>query len=315
MPRPILFDTDIGTDVDDSLALGLVLASPEELELMAITTVSGRVRLRAQIAARLCGLAGRTDVEVCAGESAPLLQPESEFVWRGIEDSFMPDAPQARLSDEPAPERIARAAREVPGLEIVMLGPLTNLARALALDPTLPKRVAGLTIMGGHIRRVAIGEHVCEPGIDYNLCRDREASCAVLGAGFRTVLVTADVTLRTWMTSADRERLAGAGPLARVLAAQVSVWTPWQRKIFTGIGGTLAEDNAAFLHDPLAVYSLIDPSPLGFERLHIVPTIQDAVFRTLEVPDSAGIGMPMRVATDVDAETARRAIVERLARV
>ena len=315
MARPILFDTDIGTDVDDSLALGLVLASPEDLDLVAVTTVSGKAHIRAQIAARLLGLAGRTDVEVCVGESAPILRPEGEFVWRGLEEAFVADGPEAPITEEPAPERIARAAHEVPDLEIVMVGPLTNLARALAVDPDLPKRVSGVTVMGGHVRRVAIGEHVCEPGIDYNLCRDLEASCAVLGAGFRITLVTADVTLQTWMTTADRERLATGGPVARVIADQVSVWTPWQRKIFTGMGGTLAEDNAAFLHDPLTVYALIDPSPLRFEDLHIVPTIQDGVFRTLEVSAAARIGMPMRVATEVDAEAARRRIVERLCRL
>jgi purine nucleosidase len=312
---PILLDTDIGTDVDDSIALGLVLASPEDLDLVAVTTVSGRARLRAQIAARLLALGGRDDVEVCAGESAPLLRPEQDFEWRGIEESFVAEAPQAPISDEPAPERMARAAREVPGLEIVMIGPLTNLARALALDPKLPKRVAGITVMGGHIRRVAIGDHVCEPGIDYNLCRDLEASCAVLGAGFRTTLVSADVTLQTWMTGADRARLAEGGPLARAIADQIAVWTPWQRKIFTRIGGTLADDNAAFLHDPLTVHSLIDSAPLVFETLRIVPTIEAGVFRTLEVPGSAGIGMPMRVATGVDASAARAAIVERLCRL
>jgi purine nucleosidase len=297
--RPILFDTDIGTDVDDALALGLVLASPEDLDLVAVTTVSGKAHVRARIAAHLLGLAGRTDVEVCVGESAPLLRPEGEFVWRGLEETFVADGPEAPIAKEPAPERIVRAAHEVPDLEIVMLGPLTNLARALAV----------------HVRRVAIGEHVCEPGIDYNLCRDLEASCAVLGAGFRITLITADVTLRTWMTTADRERLASGGPVARVIADQVSAWTPWQRRIFTGIGGTLAEDNAAFLHDPLTVYALIDPSPLRFEDLRIVPTIQDGVFRTLEVSSAAQIGMPMRVATEVDADAARHRIVERLCRL
>ncbi|UCE86013.1 MAG: nucleoside hydrolase [Deltaproteobacteria bacterium] len=315
MPRPILFDTDIGTDVDDSLALGVVLASREALELVAVTTVSGKADVRARIAARLLGLAGRSDVEVCIGESAPILRPEGEFVWRGLEESFVAEGPEAPIVQEPAPERIARAAREVPGLELVMVGPLTNLARALALDPGLPKRVAGVTIMGGHVRRVAIGEHVCEPGIDYNLCRDLEASCAVLGAGFPITLVTADVTLQTWMTTADRTRLASGGAVARAIADQVGAWTPWQRKIFTAIGGTLAEDNAAFLHDPLTVYSLIDPSPLHFEELRIVPTIQDGVFRTLEADPAAGIGMPMRVATAVDAEAARRGILERLCRL
>ena len=78
------------------------------------------------------------------------------------------------------------------------------------------------------------------------------------------------------------------------------------------MGGTLAADNAAFLHDPLTVLALFDPSSLHFEELRIVTTIESGVLRTHEVAASLGIGVPMRVATAVDAERARDAIVERL---
>jgi purine nucleosidase len=315
LTQQILLDTDLGFDVDDALALGLVLAEPEALALVAVTTVAGDTRARALAAARLLGLAGRTDVEVCAGERDALVRRD-RFPWRDLEHDAYPEGPAARISDEPGPERIVRAAREVPGLEIVAIGPMTNLARALALDPKLPERVAGLTVMGGHIRRVAIGAHVCAPGVDYNLCSDPEASVAVLGAGFRTRLVTADVTLQVWLREADRERLARApGPLAPALAALVRQWTPWQQRIFTGLGGTLAPDNAAFLHDPLTVLALIEPSRLRFESLRIVPTIAAGVLRTLEVDPALGIGLETTVATAVDAEAAASAIVERLLRV
>lgn len=316
MPLPVLFDTDIGSDVDDALALGLILAAPEELELIGVTTVARDVRLRARIAARLLGLAGREDVEVCAGEAVPLLRPPESFGWWGHEERCFPEGPDAPVSDEPAPARIVRAARETAGLEIVAVGPMTNVARALALDPGLPRRVAGLTVMGGHVRQVSVGRRICEPGIDYNLCSDPEASMAVLGAGFRTRLVTADVTLRTWLRGRDLEKLEAAGPTARALAGQVRVWSPVQRSIFVDrLGGTLAEDNVAFLHDPLTVLSLFDESTLLFEDLCILPTIERQVFRTLEVDAALGLGAPMRAATGVDADGARDRIVERLLRL
>jgi purine nucleosidase len=312
---PILLDTDIGSDVDDALALGLVLASPE-LQLVAVTTVARDTRLRARIAARLLGLAGRSEVEVCAGERAPLLRPETSFAWWGHEERCFAAGPDARVGDEPAPQRIVRAAREVEGLELVAVGPLTNLARALALDPELPRRVAGLTVMGGHLRRVAIGERVCAPGIDYNLCSDPEASLAVLGAGFRTRLVTADVTLQVWLRAVDLEKLGSGGRLARALAAQVRLWTPVQREIFvTRLGGTLAPDNVAFLHDPLTVLALVDAAALRFEELRVVPTLAQGVLRTLEVEARLGIGEPMRAATAVDSARARDRVLERLLRL
>ena len=316
MPLPVLFDTDIGSDVDDALALGLILAAPAQLELIAVTTVARDVRVRARIAARLLGLAGRTDVEVCAGEEAPLLRPLETFGWWGHEERCFHEGPDAPLTDEPAAERIVRAARETPGLEIVAVGPMTNVARALALDPGLPRRVGGLTVMGGHIRDVAIGERICDPGIDYNLCSDPEASIAVLGAGFRTRLVTADVTLHTWLRARDLARLDAAGPVARALADQVRLWSPVQRTIFVDrLGGTLADDNVAFLHDPLTVLALFDETSLVFEDLCILPTLERQVFRTFEVDSSLGLGARMRTATSVDAERARDQIVEHLLRL
>jgi purine nucleosidase len=314
-PRRLLFDTDIGSDVDDALALGLILASPAELELVAVTTVAGDTALRARIAAGLLGLAERCDVEVFAGEGRPLLRAADRFAWFGHEKRCVVDAAPAPIASETAPERIVRAAREVADLEIALVGPMTNLARALALDPGLPGRVAGITIMGGHVREVRIGEHRCDPGIDYNLCSDPEASMAVLGAGFRTTLVTADVTLRTWLR---RERLAAldaGGGLARALADQVRIWEPVQRGLFTGLGGTVDADNVAFLHDPLALLALIDAAPLRFEELAIVPTVERGVLRTREAGPSTGLGAVMRVATDVDAAAAESAIAERLERL
>jgi len=155
---------------------------------------------------------------------------------------------------------------------------------------------------------------VCEPGIDYNLCSDPEASAMVLGAGFATRLVSADVTLETWLRERDLARLAEAkSPAVRALVPLIRIWTPWQRKIFVDqLGGTLAPDNVAFLHDPLTVLSLVDERALRFESLRIVPTIQDGVFRTLEAPPSAGLGARMEVATGVDAAGAREAMMERL---
>jgi purine nucleosidase len=312
---PILFDTDIGSDVDDALALGLILAEPAALELVAVTTVGRGGAIRARVAASLLGLAGRRDVEVAIGEERPLLRSAERFNWFGHEERCVAQAPLAPISGEPAPERIVRAAREVAGLELLAVGPLTNVARALALDPELPRRVAGLTIMGGHLREARIGELVCAPGIDYNLCSDPEASVAVLGAGFRTTLVPADVTLRTWIRDGDLAALDAAGPVARALADQVRLWRPVQRRIFTEVfGGTLAPDNAAFLHDPLTALALIDAAPLRFETLRIVTTVAEGTLRTHEVDSALRMGAPMRAATDVDAAAAARAILARLAR-
>jgi purine nucleosidase len=198
----------------------------------------------------------------------------------------------------------------------VAVGPLTNLARAVALDPELPRRVARLWIMGGHVRSVRLGGRELGHGIDYNLCSDPEATVAVLGAGFDTTLVTADVTLQTWMGGRDLARLESAGrPFPSALAGMLRTWTGVQKDLFKQWGGLEPEDFVAFLHDPLTCLALVDPSPLVFERLRIVPTIERGILRTLEAPAGSGLGSEMQVATGVDAVAAREAIVERMARV
>jgi purine nucleosidase len=278
---------------------------------VAVTTVGRHGALRARVAAALLRLAGRGEVEVCVGAERPCLRGEARFNWFDHEAACIADAAPAPLGTEAGPERIVRAARETPGLEIVALGPLSTVARALALDPRLPER-AGLTVMGGHLREVRIGRTLVPPGIDYNLCSDPEASVAVLGAGFRTTLVPADVTLSTWLRDADLARLEAAGAVARELARQVRIWKPVQHRVFRSIGGELEPDNAAYLHDPLTVLSLVDEGPFRFEELRVVTTVQDGVLRTLEVEPAAGLGAAARVATRVDARAAERAILERL---
>jgi purine nucleosidase len=311
-PQPILFDTDIGSDVDDALALGLVLASRNEVDLVAVTTVGRHGGIRARIAAGLLGLGGRGDVETCIGAETPAL-PRHSFNWFDHEQACIPDAPPAPISDEPAAERIVRAAREVEGLEVVMIGPMTNLARALALDRELARRLGGITIMGGHLREVRIGERMAPYGIDYNLCADPEASMTVLGCGAKITLVPADITLRSWLREASVVRMeSGGGAMARELARQIRIWAPVQEKIFTGFGGTLASDNRAFLHDPLTLLAWIDDASLGWEPVRVVPTIEGGVFRSWEVPAGEGPGIAMRAALSVDAARAESSILERI---
>jgi len=310
MTRPVLLDTDLGSDVDDAIALALLLACPE-LELVALTTVSGDVLGRARASARLLACGGN-GADVCVGAAEALVR-RKRFNANPIPVDDYPAGSDA-VSVEPAAERIVRAAREVPGLEIFMIGPMTNLAHALALDPDLPKRVARVHVMGGHIRSVRVGSLEVEPGVDYNLCSDPEASVMVLGAGFDMRLVTADVTLETWLREADLARLAEApNPVARALVPLVRAWTPVQRRIFVdGLGGTLAPDNVAFLHDPLTIWAAVDPSSLHFERIPIVTTMENGVLRTHEVAPAAGIGAMMEVALRVDAGAARDQMLARL---
>ncbi len=97
--RPILFDTDIGSDVDDALALVLALSAPDSLEIAAVTTVGRGGPVRARVAAGLLGPAGRTDIDVCIGATRPLLRGEHHFNWFDHEERCVPEGPAAKISD------------------------------------------------------------------------------------------------------------------------------------------------------------------------------------------------------------------------
>jgi inosine-uridine nucleoside N-ribohydrolase len=167
--------------------------------------------------------------------------------------------------------------------------------------------------MGGHLRRVACAGVELPHGVDYNLCSDPEASLRVLRAGIPTRLVTADVTLQTWLGPADVDHLAAArAPVLHALARAIRIWTPVMQRIFTGFGAPTGADNAAFLHDPLALACALDESFCTFEDLAVEPALVAGVFRTLERARPGPATAALRCATAVDAERFRRHLLERL---
>ncbi len=312
MKRAIVLDTDMASDVDDALCLALALAAPE-LELVAVTNVGRESRLRARVSRRLLELAGRTDVPVFAGCRVPLLAGNG-YNWFGHEgEGILEPGVEPPLEPAHAVDALLELSRARPGIELVAVGPLTNVAVALAKDPDLAARVGRLWVMGGHLREVSYRGRVFEPGVDYNLCSDPHASLLVLRSGIPTTLVSADVTLRTGLREADVARIAAGGSeLHAALARAVRVWTPVQRRLFEPRDAAPA-DNAAFLHDPLTLACVYDDSFCGFETLEIEPAIEHGVFRTLVRKEPGDASFPMRCATSVDAERFRAHFVERVA--
>ncbi|MFP3712403.1 nucleoside hydrolase [Puerhibacterium sp. TATVAM-FAB25] len=259
----VVIDTDPGTgvagaDVDDGLAIGLALRSPE-LEVEAVTVVAGNVPVERGVAGTLeiLDAAGRSDVPVHRGAGRPLVQDPA--AWRAHLDGRRDDDAVRRLwhgigpvgsALRARPTTAARALVELvdaaPGeLTVVALGPLTNLAQAMLLDPAWAEKVAGLVVMGGAFD---------VPGVlrEQNAAYDPEATHVVLSSAAPLRIVPLDVTLRTLMTPADVDRLdRAADDLARYLARTVRPWVAWSAER-SGRGGCP-------LHDPLTVATLLDP--------------------------------------------------------
>ncbi|GAB3381307.1 nucleoside hydrolase [Lysobacter fragariae] len=181
---PLLIDTDPG--VDDALALLMAFNSPEH-QLVGLTIAAGNVGLAHTVAnaLKLCEVAG-VDVPVFAGCGAPLLHPARDAAYVHGRDGFGDTGyePARRAAEtEHAALAIIRLSHEHAGrLLLVTLGPLTNLALALKLDPTLPSRIARCVVMGGAV--TAHGNITA--AAEFNVAFDPEAAHVVLSA-FPTV--------------------------------------------------------------------------------------------------------------------------------
>jgi purine nucleosidase len=191
---PLLIDTDPG--VDDALALLMAFADPAHA-VVGLTVVAGNVGLRHTVAnaLKLCEVAGRDDVPVFAGCAGPLLHAAPDAAYVHGEDGFGDTGytPSPRVAEsEHAALAILRLSHEHAGrLLLVALGPLTNLALALRLDPTLPQRVARLVVMGGAV--TAHGN--ITPAAEFNVYFDPEAARIVFEAFPRFDLADWEATL------------------------------------------------------------------------------------------------------------------------
>lgn len=202
MTRRMIIDTD--TAADDSFAMLVGLRHPEA-QLEAVTIVAGNVDFDQQVQNALITIdqAGRGgEVPVHLGARRPLLREwvEASAHGDGKGNHDWPE-PAQRPSDEDAAHAIVRIVDENPGeIDIVAIGPLTNIATAVAIDRDLPRKARSLWIMGGCDN--AVGNITA--AAEYNFFVDPEAAQLVLSAGFDVTLVTWTLTLRSALWTAEQ---------------------------------------------------------------------------------------------------------------
>src|SRR5258708_1340506 len=223
MPTRIILDTDIGTDVDDCLALALVLASPE-LELAGVTCVYGDTLLRARMALKLLRLRGLPDIPVRAGIQKPLLGLRPVY-WEGHEGQGLLTAEdekdgQLQPQGEFAPHFIVREVMAHPGeTHVIGIGPLTNIAMAMLREPRLAANLRHLTIMGGVIRGVdSLDLHYAE----HNIISDPEAAHIVFSSGAPMTVIPLNITVQVRIRVEGLRRIQAAGtPYHEAVAYQL----------------------------------------------------------------------------------------------
>ncbi|MBP2436348.1 nucleoside hydrolase [Microbacterium amylolyticum] len=277
MKTKIILDVDTG--VDDAMAVLTAALSPET-DLLACTTTWGNIDVdqAARNTAAVLQLAGRSDVPVSRGAAGPR---DGSPAWyshnvHGVDGqggqadtSFVPE-----LSGETAVETILRLTREHPGeIELVAVGPFTNIAAALDADPTLPERVRGVTVMGGAF--LAPGN--VTPVAEANVIHDPEAAQVMVDADWRVTFVGLDVTMTDMITEVQRERLAAGGEIGQYVARILDFYFDFYREV-TG-------ERCAGNHDALAV---------AVATGLVVPTLAPTV--RMEIDDTHGPGRGQTIA-------------------
>jgi len=339
---PLILDVDTG--IDDSLALLYAAASPDA-EIVAATCVSGNVDAR-QVATntqRVLELAGRSDVEVAIGREVPLVRalettPETHGP-KGLGYAELP-LPSRPLSDRHAVDLILETARERPGeVQLVTLGPLTNLALAVLREPRLPELLRGYTLMGG-----AFGvAGNTTPTNEWNIHCDPDAAKIVFRAWAaaraadpgipRPLALGLDVTEQARILPDDVVRLAraaGSTPddsiaLARgedpmhatrsVASNAVVRYVADALRFYFEFHARYDGFYGAFIHDPLAVAATLDRSLVTTEPWFVDVETQGELTTGMTVADRrhlTGAEPNLDVAVTADIGTFLDRLVERL---
>jgi purine nucleosidase len=258
-PRPVLIDTDPGTD--DAMAILLALTSPE-VDVRAFTVVGGNVPEAQGLenALRLVSLAGRCDIPIAGGAPRPLAQRliTAEFVHgkNGMGEIELP-ASRCTADKRFAPDLIIEMVRAMPGqLTLVPVGPLTNIALAVLKDPGIVPLVKEVVIMGG-----SITEGNVTAAAEANVYNDPEAAQVVFDAGWKVTMVGLDVTHKTQFRRAQLERLARTHGTLNDFATRVMTF-------LIELSAKFGEDGTP-MHDPLAMGVAIDPSFVKTRHMRI----------------------------------------------
>lgn len=236
----VILDTDIGSDVDDLMALALILGTPS-VDVLGVTTVYGDTTLRAQIVRRVADLAGR-EFPVHAGLGDPL--SGREVWWAGHEGALYDGLSAEKIDGTDAVGFLIDSVLARPGeIDVIAIGPLTNIAAAIQRDERFAASVRHLWVMGGTF---------ADDEAEHNFRSDAAAARIVFDAGIPATVTGLDVTRLIDVRADDVARIRDSGPLGALIDAEIRQWwafwdTQWNVP-----------------HDPVTVLTLVSPELFDF---------------------------------------------------
>jgi len=298
--KKVVIDTDIGSDVDDALALALALRS-KEIQLEAVTIVYGDVDLRAKIALKMMKLAGIEGVPVAKGIQKPLLR-EREVFWTGHEGEGFLTAMDKALKPDPR-HAIDLIISTIMSMEkeitLVTIGPLTNIATAIIKEPRIVENVREVFLMGG-VTRIFDGINL--PFREHNINCDPEAARILFNSGLPITMVPLDVTLKVTINREDLKKISRVDtPFTDGIVSMVERYLELQDRDFT------------WLHDPLTVAVCVDGSLVDTVDMKVLVETRGefTASQTIAIPAKQG-ETTVKVCKDVDVIRFKRLFMERI---
>ncbi|MBK5224545.1 MAG: nucleoside hydrolase [Acidimicrobiia bacterium] len=313
--RPIIIDTDPG--IDDAMAIAVALAAPE-LEVVALTTVFGNhsIEVTTANAQRILDALGDVDTPVVRGASGPLVRAPHDPATLvhgddGLGDAGHPPPSRPPLDRRNAAQHLVDTVLDRPGsVTLVAIGPLTNLALALHLEPAIATAVAGVVMMGG---AATVAGNVT-PAAEANIWNDPEAADIVFGAGWPLTMIGLDVTHQVF---AGRAWLDSVAQLGTPSADLVTATAPAYVRFHTETDGL----DGMHCHDVAAIADVLRPDLFETEPMHVRVATQgfaagDTIATNRRVPsDENWDARPLvDVALGVDAGAVLGLVRDHLAR-
>jgi purine nucleosidase len=311
-PLSLIFDTDIGSDVDDAIALAILVNSPE-IRLAGVTTVFRNPWRRAQYARRFLDAMRRPDVPCCAGCAIPIAPVPSAPLPRGYgarlrelplaaggNDEGLGTRDTPAISPQHAVDFLIDSTRAASGpRHILVVGPQTNLAMALIKDPSLPERLDAVTLMGYNF----------EKGIDpYNVGNDLGAARHVLASGVPLRVLPVEIGIACQMSAEEYSRaMESTCPHMKILAGSMRQWVQFVRNR----PRTPIPDYLPRPYDSLAALTITHPGLFRWKRGTITLERGDDPTSTRHTFRESADG-PHQIVTGVDREKAMALHMERL---
>jgi inosine-uridine nucleoside N-ribohydrolase len=256
---PVILDTDIGDDIDDTWALGLLLQSPE-LDLVLAVGDHGKNLYRARLLAKFLESAGRTDVAVGIGADVNAQGDGPQAAWlQGYDLNRYPGVIRA----DGVRAIVDAVMASVEPVTIIAIGPLPNLAAALRLEPAIAGKAR---IVGMHGSVFAGYDGSRDVHAEYNVKADARSCQQVFAAAWPITITPLDTCgLVSLQGDAYRAVLAADNPVCRAIAANYRIWAdaggPEQQRLFASRSTTL--------FDTVAVYLAIEESLTAIESVNL----------------------------------------------